>query len=95
VSFSAQTFGTMADQDIVGIESLFMALPGGRHPIGRMAIAGGIGAGISLGLKPSVSYFPSGEPRPFILFESTNPEATIWPWWAWIALPAVTFGILL
>jgi hypothetical protein len=34
-----------------------------------------------------------GSERPWIVFESQNPEATIFPWWAGIAVPAVLLGV--
>lgn len=78
---------------IVPIEKMLGALPFGEYPLGRAALMSAAGAGFVYVVRPSVSFHVDGSPRPWILADSTNPDAAIIPWWAWVALPGVFFGI--
>jgi len=80
---------------ITPVEQTFLALPGGGSPIGRMIISGGAGAAVAYFVRPSVSFDANGNARPWILFDSKNSDATIFPYWAWFVVPAVTFGLFL
>lgn len=77
------------------LERLFMQIPLGNTALGRSLIGMGAGAAIVYGVKPNVSFFPNGAPRPWIFTDSKNPEATIFPWWAFIVVPGALFGVLL
>jgi len=86
----------MTDLDravITPIETLLSQLPFGGSPMGRMFLAGGAGGAFAYYVRPSVSFNKDGSPRPWILTDSSNPDAAVFPWWAFIALPAVTFGM--
>ena len=75
------------------IESVIGALPLGQYPAGRAIWGAGIGGAVVFGLKPELMFKADGSERPWIVFESQNPEATIFPWWAGIAVPAVLLGV--
>jgi len=86
----------MSDIDsavVTPIETLLARLPAGTHPVGRMVWAGGLGGAVAYTVRPSVSFAADGSPRPWILTDSENPEAAVFPWWGFIALPAVIFGV--
>lgn len=77
------------------LERGFAALPFGTSPIGRIVLCGGAGAAYAVAMRPSLSFDDKGAPRPWIFLDSKNPEATVWPWWAYAVVPAVLFGVLL
>jgi len=77
------------------VESIFLAIPGGGSPIGRVAIGAAAGAGVAYFLRPAMSFHSNGRPREWIVTHASDPEATLFPWWAYVAMPAVLFGILL
>lgn len=85
----------MADAVLSPIESFFASLPGGNYPIGRAAWAGTTGGVIMYGVKPAFAFESNGEARPWILLDSSNPNATIFPAWMAIVLPGVIFGYFL
>lgn len=80
---------------ITPIESLFIKLPLGGSPLGRMVLAGGAGAAVAYYGRPAMSFNKDGTPKPWILLDARNPDAAVFPWWAYIVLPAVTFGVFL
>lgn len=84
-----------ANNVMAPVESAFSYIPGGNYPIGRVAIGAAAGGSVAYFVRPAMSFNADGSARPFILFDPQNPQATIFPWWAYIALPAVIFGVLL
>jgi hypothetical protein len=87
---------TDVDRSIMNpIESVLSMVPGASGPIGRTVIGGGIGGTYAFVAKPSVSFTADGAARPWILINSSDPEGTIFPWWAWIVVPATVFGVLI
>lgn len=89
----------MSDEVVVDVlapvEALVSAVPGTATPLGRALIFGGAGAAYAYSAKPAMSFFPDGRVRPFILFDYQNPEAAVFPYWAWGVVPAVIFGVLI
>lgn len=86
----------MSDVDraiITPIENVVGALPLGRYPAGRALWGAAAGGAIVFGLKPDFMFTSTGAERPWIFFEPKNPEATIFPWWAGIAVPALLLGV--
>ena len=77
------------------LERVFLAVPGGAYPAGRAAMGAAAGLGVMYFLRPSMSFFSDGTARPWIVTNWNDAEATVFPWWAYPALPAVIFGILL
>ena len=85
----------MSDVDkaiITPIETVVGALPLGRYPAGRAMWGAAGGAGLVFGLKPGFM-FKDDQPRPWIIFKPDDPDATIFPWWAGVAVPAVLLGV--
>jgi hypothetical protein len=76
------------------IEGVLASIPGCNTPLGRIAVFGGAGAAFAYGVKPSMSFNPDGTPKPWILFDALNPNATLMPHWMWGVLPAFIFGVL-
>ena len=91
----AQVAPAEASNVVAPIERLFLALPMGGSPLGRTILAGGAGLAVAYGLRPSISFDKQGKPRPFILFDQRNPEATLFPAWAYFVVPGVIFGLFL
>jgi hypothetical protein len=85
----------MSEPVIAPVEQAFCALPFGHTAAGRVVLAGGAGVALAYAVRPSVSFDTHGNPRPFILFDSKNPEATIFPYWAWFVVPGVVCGLFL
>jgi len=84
-----------ASNIVAPIERLFLALPMGSSPLGRTLLAGGTGLGLAYALRPSFSFDAKGKPRPWIVFDQRNPEATIFPLWAFFVVPGLIFGVFL
>ncbi len=80
---------------ITPIENLLVQLPMGGSPMGRMMIGATLGGGVAYYLRPLVSFDEAGNPKPFILFDSDNPQAAVFPWWGFIVLPAVALGMFI
>lgn len=80
---------------IVPIERALAALPFGGSPLGRAAITAAMGGAIAYYVRPSVSFDENGQPRPWILIDQQNPNATIFPWQAWVVVPGILFGIFI
>lgn len=85
----------VVDSQITALESLLLNVPGCSTPLGRALVLGGAGAGVAYGLRPSISFFPDGRVRPFIVTHPQDPEATMFPWWAYAVVPAVLFGVFI
>ena len=77
------------------VEHLFASLPLGSTPLGRVVLAGGAGLALAYAVRPSCSFDANGNARPFVLFDQSNPAATMFPHWAYFVVPAVTFGLFL
>jgi len=85
----------MSDPVIAPVEQVFASLPFGSSPSGRVLLAGGAGAAFAYFVRPAVSFDKNGNPRPWILLDSKNPDATVFPYYAWFVAPAVIFGLFL
>jgi len=85
----------MSEPVIAPVEQVFLALPFGGSPVGRVLLAGGAGAAFAYFLRPSVSFDKNGNPRPWILFDSKNPNAAIFPYYAWFVVPGAICGLFL
>jgi hypothetical protein len=75
------------------IEAVVGKLPLGNYPAGRALWGAGIGGAIVFGVKPSFMFNEDGTEKPWIVFDSSNPDATIFPWWAGIVTPALLLGV--
>lgn len=84
-----------ADNITAPIENLVMMIPGTSTPVGRAAIFGGLGAGIAFGTKPDFSFKQDGTPRPWIITNPGDKEATMFPYWAYVLVPGFIFSVLL
>lgn len=80
---------------ITPIEGILLQIPGAATPLGRVAVFGGAGAAFAYWVRPSVSFDESGQPKPWIVTDSKNPNATLFPYWAWFVVPATLFGVLI
>ncbi len=80
---------------LAGIEQLLLKVPGAATPVGRVAIFGGAGAAYAYNMRPSISFHADGSPRPWILMDSNNAEATLFPYWAWFVVPGAIFGVFI
>ncbi len=88
----------MADESLnicAPIENILASIPLCSTPLGRVAVFGALGGGAAYYLKPSMSFNSDGSARPWVLFDSSNPQAAIFPSWAWFLVPAVVFGVLI
>lgn len=86
----------MADANIITpVEQVVGALPFGGSPIGRIALGLAAGTALAYYVRPSMSFGKDGKPRPWIILDSQNPEATVFPYWAYPIVPAVLLGVLL
>ena len=82
------------DNALSPIEEILIQIPGGATPMGRMALFGGMGAAYAYTMRPSMSFDASGNAKPWIVFDPQNPNAAIFPYWAWGVVPAIIFGVL-
>lgn len=83
------------DNALSPIEEILTEIPGAATPLGRMALFGGAGAAYAYYVRPSMSFDATGCAKPWIFFEPKNPNAAIFPYWAWGVVPAVVFGVLI
>lgn len=68
-------------EDIVG------AIPGGKYPMGRAIIFGGVGGLYMYYAKPRVSFTEQGVARPWVLMHPNADDSTWFPYWMWIVVP--------
>ena len=85
----------IVDNVLSPVESIVSAIPGAATPLGRAAIFGGAGIAYAMSVKPAMSFMPDGSVRPWVIFDASNPEAAVFPYWAWGVVPAVLFGVLI
>jgi hypothetical protein len=85
----------MTEAAITPVEQVFCALPFGTSPVGRVLLAGGAGAAFAYFVRPSVSFDGNGNPRPWILFDSKNANAAVFPYWGWFVVPGAICGLFL
>ena len=83
------------DNTLAPIESVFASLPLGSTPMGRVLLCGVIGGAIAYAVRPSFSFRADGTPRNWILTNRDDPEATLFPYWAFVALPAIIGGVFI
>jgi len=77
------------------IENLLSQVPLCNSPIGRTAVFGALGGAFAYAVRPEMSFLPSGEPRKWIVTHGNDPQATLFPYWAYVALPALIFGVFI
>lgn len=82
------------DNVLAPVEHLLSNIPLCSTPLGRTVVFGALGGAAAFVLKPSMSFNPDGSVKPFILFSET-PDGAIFPWWAWIIVPGVLFGVFI
>ena len=70
-------------------------IPGCNTPLGRVAVFGGAGTAYAYYVRPEMSFMPDGSPRPWIILEPNNQNATMFPYWAYTLVPALLFGVFL
>lgn len=83
------------DNVLAPVESIFASLPLGSTPLGRAVLLGGAGGAVAYAARPSFAFFADGTPRNWILTNRNDPEATLFPYWAFVVLPAVIGGIFI
>jgi hypothetical protein len=92
----------MADKGVLNtlivdpLESGFDAIGLGEGefaPLGRAVVGGAIGYGIVIAFKPAVAYDEAGKERPFSIDGSNN--GTLFPWWMFVAVPAIISSVLI
>lgn len=81
------------DNSLTPVESLLTAIPLGSSPAGRIVLFGGGGIALAYALRPSLSFDEKGKPRPWIVFDPSNVEATAFPYWAYGVVPALLMGV--
>jgi len=77
------------------LEQTFDGLGLGSGPLAPVARAGVgfvLGTAIYGFFRPSVSYMPNGEYRPWAITSPNAPNPTLFPWWGPGAITAVLFG---
>lgn len=77
------------------VEGALSVLPGAAYPAGRAAYGAALGAGLTFGLKPDFMFDKDGQPRKWIVFDPQDPNATIFPWWAGIAVPSILLSVFI
>lgn len=88
----------MSDVDaiiVAPLEKAMLMLPLGGYPVGRAFWGAAMGGAVMHYVRPSVAFEPDGTPKPWIVMDPDNPEAAIFPWWAFVVMPAVFFGVFL
>lgn len=75
------------------LERVVGSLPLCSSPLGRAAVFASLGGSFAYVVRPTMSFLPDGRPREWILVDRSNPEATLFPYWGYILVPAVLFGV--
>lgn len=83
------------DESMTAIERLMGALPMGTSPAGRGLLFAAAGGATAYYVRPEMSFTKDGRPREWILVDPGNPEATLFPWWAYVVVPGVLAGIFI
>ena len=85
----------MTDTSTTALEDIMMGIPGGlgRTIGGRMMLFGAAGGAFAHFVRPEMSFDANGNPRPWILLDGNNPEATLFPAAAYVVVPALLFGM--
>lgn len=81
------------DTSLTPVERALCMVPMCGTPIGRAAVFGSLGASVAYFVRPSMSFKEDGTPREWILLDPKNPESTLFPWWAYIVVPASLFAV--
>jgi hypothetical protein len=77
------------------IENLLLMIPGASTPVGRAVVFGSLGGAIAYYARPSMSFKPDGTPKAWIFTDSADPDATLFPYWAYVAVPGFIFSVLI
>jgi len=86
----------MDDQAAISpLENVLSRIPLGGSPVGRVALGLGAGLAVIYFVRPSMSFFPDGTARPWIVTNWNDPEAAVFPWIAYPLIPAFVLGILI
>ena len=77
------------------IENLLLRIPGAATPVGRASIFSVAGGAFAYYVRPEMSFRKDGSAKPWILTNSSDPEATLFPYWAYAIVPGFVFGVLI
>lgn len=80
---------------VTPVEQIVGMLPFGGSPYGRVMLGLAAGTAVAYYVRPAMSFDKAGKPRPWIITDSMNPEATVFPYWAYPLIPAILLGVLL
>ena len=70
-----------------------MSVPGGATPMGRVMVFSTAGTAFAYLVRPSMSFNEDGSAKPWIVTDANNPNATLFPYWAYTVLPGLLFGV--
>lgn len=73
----------------------FGLMQGEYAPVKRALVGAGLGAAVVFGLKPSLFWTKDGHLAPWRVTNPKDPDATPFPWYLAVALPAVVLGVLI
>lgn len=65
------------------------------EPLTRFAFGSAVGAVVAWAVRPSVSFFPDGSPKPWTFFADPGEESTAMPWYVVSVLPGIFFSVFL
>lgn len=85
----------LIDNATTAMEDIMLKIPFCSTPIGRTLVFGGAGAAFAYTVRPAMSFYPDGRPREWILVDRSNPEATLFPYWAYLVIPGALAGIFI
>ena len=81
------------ENPLAGIEQILVNIPLCSTPAGRAFVFGAAGGSVAYFVRPAFSFNADGTPRPWILTNSGDANATLFPYWAWVVLPGVLFSV--
>lgn len=85
----------LVDNQLAPVESIMAKVPLGSSPLGRVVLGSLLGGSVAYAVRPSFAFFPNGTPRPWIVTNRADPDATIFPYWAFVAIPALVLGVFI
>jgi hypothetical protein len=88
-------FEMSEEAPLTAIESLVNSVPFCNTAAGRILVFAGAGASFAYFVRPSTSFNPDGSAKNWIIFNPTDKDAAIFPWWAYVVVPGVLFGLMI
>jgi len=80
-------------------EAACIALPGMRYPLVRVAVGASLASAAVWALRPSISFAPNGQARPWVQMVASGDEqdagATSCPWWYFAIAGGALLGVFL